>query len=132
MWIEIKTNRGQVVFGVVYRHPTNSICECEKFSENLFKLFCELKLEQFLFYVLGDFYIDLNKVGNFVTTHVHNMISSPCKCAIDLPTRVTDHSKTLIDHIHVNDSKHSYISGVALSDLSDHFGTFVTMIAKAT
>ena len=32
----------------------------------------------------------------------------------------------------MNDSKHSYISGVALSDLSDQFGTFVIMIAKAT
>ena len=32
----------------------------------------------------------------------------------------------------MNDSKHSYISGVALSDLSDHFDTFVIMIAKAT
>ena len=32
----------------------------------------------------------------------------------------------------MNDSKHSYISGVAISDLSDHFGSFVIMIAKAT
>ena len=32
----------------------------------------------------------------------------------------------------MNNSKHSYISGVALSDLNDHFDTFVIMIAKAT
>ena len=60
------------------------------------------------------------------------MISSPRKYANDLHTRITDHSKTLIDHIYVNDFKHTCISGVALSDLSDDFGTFVIMIAKAT
>ena len=58
------------------------------------------------------------------------MISSPCKCAIDLPTRITDHSKTLLDHIYVNDNKHSYISGVFLSDLSDHYGTFIATLVK--
>ena len=133
-WIDIKTNRGPVVVGVVYRHPTNSSCDCEKFSENLFKTFYELNLEKFLFYVLGNFIIDLNKVGksNFVTKHVYSIIRSSCKCVTDLSTRITDHSKTLIDHIYVNNSKHSYINGVALLDLSDHFGTFVVMIAKAT
>ena len=55
---------------------------------------------------------------------------SPCKCAIDLPTRITDHSKTLLDHIYVNDNKHSYISGVVLSDLSDHYGTFIATLVK--
>ena len=46
-WIEIKTNRGPVVVEVVHRHPTNSTCECEKFSENLFKIFYELNLKKF-------------------------------------------------------------------------------------
>ena len=96
-WIEIKTNRGPVVVGVVYRHPTTSTCDCEKFSDNLFKIFYELNFGKFLFYVLGDFNIDLNNVekSSFVTKHVHNMISSPCKCVINLPTRNTDHSKTV-------------------------------------
>ena len=59
------------------------------------------------------------------------MTSLHCKNAIYLPTCITDHSKTLIDQIYVNYSKHSYVSGVVLSDLSDHFGIFVVMIAKA-
>ena len=105
MWIEIRTNLGPVVVGVGYRQLTNSTCNCEKFSENLFKIFYELNFEKFPFYFLGDFNIDLNKVGksNFVTKHVRNIISSPWKCAIDLPTRITDYSKTLIDHIYMND-----------------------------
>ena len=96
MWIEIKTNCRPVVVGVVYRHPTNSTCDCEKFSGNRIKYFYKLNFQKFPFYVLGDFNIVLNKVGksNFVTKHVHNMISSPCKCTIDLPTSITNHSNT--------------------------------------
>jgi len=53
------------------------------------------------------------------------MISAPCKCTNDLPTRITNHSKTLIDHIYINNVNHSYISGVIISDLSGHFETFI-------
>ena len=81
MWIEAEAKRGLVVIGVVYRHQTNSTSNCENF--------CELNFEKFLFYVLGVFNIDLNKVGksNFVTINVHNMTSLLCKCAVDLCTR---------------------------------------------
>jgi len=52
------------------------------------------------------------------------MLSAPCKCTIDLLTSIIDHSKT-VDHIYVNYVNQSYISGVIISDLSDHFGTFI-------
>ena len=132
MWIEIKTNCGPVVVGVAYIHSTNYTCDCEKFSENLFKIFYELDFEKFPFYILGDFNIDLNKVGesNFVTKHLHGMISSPGEWAIDLPAHITDHSKILIDHLYVNDSKHSYIGDVDLSNSGDHCGNFLIIIAK--
>ena len=88
-------------------------------GRNFLKTFSKFLRPQFRkisFYVLGDFNIDLNKVGksNFVTKHVHHIISLPCNCAIDLPTSITDHSETLIKHIYENDSKHFYICDVAL------------------
>ena len=59
------------------------------------------------------------------------MINSSCKCVIDLPTRITPHSKTLLDHTYVSDNtKHFYTSGVLLTDLSDHFGTFIAVAEK--
>ena len=118
MWIKIKTNHRRVVVGVGFRHPTNSTCRCEKFSENFLKMFYAFLFKKFSFYVVGDFNIDLHKVveSNFVTKHAYNLISLPCKCAIDLSTRITDHSKRLIQHIYVNDFKYSYIRGVVLSD----------------
>ena len=65
------------------------------------------------------------KTNNSVRMHVYNMISLPCKCAIDLPTRITHHSKTLIDHIYFNDFYKQITSGITISDISDHYGSFI-------
>ena len=73
--------------------------------------------------------MQINGNHNF-RKYVNNILSTSTKCAIDLPTRITDHSKTLLDHIYVNDPKHSYTSGVLLCDLSDHMATFVSISTK--
>ena len=84
-------------------------------------------------YAVGDYNIDLMRVNasNSVKNYEHYMINSSCKCVIDLPTRITPHSKTLLDHIHVSDCiGHVYTSGVLLMDLRDHFGTFIAVAEK--
>ena len=47
-----------------------------------------------------------------------------------LPTRVTDHTCTLIDHIYFSTSKHrdQFMSGNLLTDMSDHFANFLYYI----
>ena len=50
--------------------------------------------------------------NNNVRKHVDNMINTYCKCVIDLATRVTDRSKTLIDHIYFNENKRPLHQGV--------------------
>jgi hypothetical protein len=40
-------------------------------------------------------------------------------------TRIQNNSKTLIDHIHFNNIRTNIISGVIISDVSDHFFTFI-------
>ena len=80
----------------------------------------------------GNYNIDLMQINgnqNF-RKYVNNILTTSTKCAIDFPTRITDHSKTLLDHIYVNDPKHSYTSGVLLCDLSDHMATFVSISTK--
>ena len=62
--------------------------------------------------------------------YLNDILSTSTKCVIDLPTRITDHSKTLLGHIYVNDPKHPYTSGVFLSDLSDHIATFVCIFIE--
>ena len=132
MWIELGTKSGPIVVGVTYRHPTTLAEDYENFSTNLGQIFQQLIDKKYPFFSLGDYNIDLMKIktNNSVRKYVNSMLSLPCKCAIDLPTRVTDHSKTLIDHIYFNDVSNPRISGVIISDLSDHFGTFIATSSK--
>ena len=129
MWIEVKTNNGPIVIGVIYRHPTTPLNDYESFSTNLCDIFADLRDSNTAFYAVGDCNIDLMQInGNHsFRKYVNNVLTTSTKCAIDLPTSITDHSKTLLDHIYVNDPKHSYTSGVLLCDLSDHKATFVSI-----
>ena len=43
---------------------------------------------------------------------------------ITKPTRITDHSSTLIDHIYSNTTIQNTVSGIALIDISDHLPVF--------
>ena len=99
----------------------------EQFSNELFEIFHKLNSDKRSFYALGDYDLELLKIktNNSVRMHVNNMISLPCKCAIDLPTRITNHSKTLIDHIYFNDFNKLTTSGIIISDINDHYGIFI-------
>ena len=43
---------------------------------------------------------------------------------INIPTRVTENSATIMDHITTNDHQHHFFPGVIKSDLSYHYPTF--------
>ena len=43
---------------------------------------------------------------------------------IDKPTRITDHSATLIDNIFTNELDSKINSGLLISDISDHLPIF--------
>ena len=104
----------------------------ESFSTNLCDIFADFRDSNTAFYAVGDYNIDLMQINgnqNF-RKYVNNILSTSTKCAIDLATRMTDHSKTLLHHIYVNDPKHSYTSEVLLCDLSDHMATFVSISSK--
>ena len=128
LWIEIQTKPKPILIGVIYRHPINLKPELESFSTQLYNILIELNSKNNLFYVLSYFNINLMQTNNnFVESYLNNILSLSCKCAIDLPTRITE---TLLDHIYVNENKHSYISAVILSDISDHFGTFISISTR--
>ena len=44
---------------------------------------------------------------------------------IDVSTRVTDNSSTIIDHIITNDHPHNILSGVIKTDLTEHYPFFL-------
>ena len=43
---------------------------------------------------------------------------------ITKPTRISETSSTLIDHIYSNNIKKAHSSGIVITDVSDHLGTY--------
>ena len=79
--------------------------------------------------LLGDFNIDLIKHENdknaqdlVDTTTSHGFIQT-----ISRPTRITDHSATLIDHIYTNQIHNIYSTGIITHDISDHLATQISI-----
>ena len=91
-----------------------------------------MKLKKYLNYTVGDYNIDLMQINVYENfrKYVNDILSTTSKCAIDFSTRIIDLSRTLLDHISVNDPKHTYTSGMVLCDLSDHMSTFVCISTK--
>ena len=91
MWIEVKTNNGPIVIGVIYRHPTTLVNEYESFSTNLCDIFADLRDSNTAFYAVGDYNIDLIQINgnhNF-RNYVNNILSTSTKCAINLCHKLT-------------------------------------------
>ena len=104
---------------VIYRPPNTSLQEfTNDFSQYLDELECVINKNTHLL-LAGDYNIDLLNysdvtINNFLNTlYAHSIFPS-----IVYPTRITEHSATLIDNIYINKT-HAY-STILYSDISDH------------
>ena len=75
---------------------------------------------------MGDFNINLLQYrnNNKTTCYVDNIISRGFVPLTDYPTRVTQSTATLLDHIYTNTISKDSISGIIITDIADRFGTF--------
>ena len=78
---------------------------------------------------MGDFNINLlsyehhNETNNFI----NSMVSHYLLLYILHPTRVTDHSSTVIDNIFSNVTEYETISGNFINQIADHFAQFLLL-----
>ena len=95
----------------------------DDFNANLNMLILSLEKP---FYCLGDSNINLLNIyaRDEIRRYTNMLLGCNCRCLIDVPTRVTETSKTLIDHVITNDKQRAVTTGVLISDLSDHYGAF--------
>ena len=110
------------VIGTVYRPPNSNLTQ---FFESYKHLLDQIKDERC--YLSGDYNLDLlqyEKRAN-IRTFVDLSMELGFLPLISKPTRVTDHSATLIDHVWTNDLVEEVVSGVLMSDASDHFAPFI-------
>ena len=87
------------------------------------------KQVQYIGLLAGDYNIDLlhyeiNQINQFLNIiYTHGMF--PCTT---LPTRITDHSATLIDNIYIN--RNTPLAGIFVSAISDHLPIFLFINLK--
>ena len=124
LWIEINfNNQPNLVCGVMYRHPNGDI---DKFMEYLNMTLEQIHHHNKYILLMGDFNIDLLKDSNPYSDNFLNTLgASFFQPHILQPTRLTDHSATLIDNIFFNSIEHYTISGNIIYELTDHLPNFI-------
>ena len=98
--LEINTFRKSVILSGLYRHPNNNI--------NSFTSLVNAQIERIskknIYILAGDINIDLRKTptDTVIMNFVNKLKSKNITELISAPTRITNNSKTLIDHIYVS------------------------------
>ena len=101
--------------------PNETVCWNELYDDQFDKiLICEKEI-----YLIGDFNLDLLQ-ESIRKSWLEYMESFGLKQVIEFPTRVTNYSKTLIDHIYCNTQCNFLSVDVPILGLSDHFPIFVS------
>ena len=126
IWVEIKTGNENFILSAIYRHPNGNV---EHFTNDLEESFSKLKIRQTSMMV-GYINIDLMKYENNMTLEYFTTLSSyNFMPYISTPTRITDSSATLIDHIFVKLGGNHRASNITacnlLTDISDHLPSFL-------
>ena len=119
---EIECTRSKILIGVIYRPPDQPI---QQFYESLTKIFQTVHNEKKILYLMGDFNINLLKVGKvqYVNEFLDILMSHSMFPLVQYPTRVNENSMSLIDNIISNDPCRN-LTGVILAEISDHFPVY--------
>ena len=126
LWISIDFPdlKSKYVFAVIYRHP----CSNRKtFFDNLEQNMQALNEKKTKVMIMGDINIDLASQTNYVCEYNLLLQSNFFFSLITKPTRVTNSSKTIIDHVLTNDTDSILTPGVLTYSISDHYPIFCTI-----
>ena len=114
-----------LIIGNIYRSPSSNHTKfIERLDFNLKKLD---RHKNKIIHLVGDFNVDLSRYDSDL--HCHELINKMSEHSfaevISIPTRITDNTSTIIDHIYSNQVHTIEKSRVITLDLSDHLGTYV-------
>ena len=123
-YISIKKKR--CVVGVIYRPNTPPKADIDVFMHTLNDIVDLINTENKQCLIMGDMNVDLLKYQNHAKTNQYtdSLFSNGLVPLITIPTRVSRSSATLIDHMYSNRIATNATSGVIITDLADHYGTF--------
>ena len=126
LFIEIESKVFQtpsnIIIGIVYRMPDSSI---DIFNDRVADILNVINKENKLFSMLGDLNIDFLKCDEHRLTplFIDILYSNNVFPLITKPTRGTQNTATLIDHILTNnfDTMGNHKQGILCTDISDHY-----------
>ena len=122
-----KNSKKSVIVGNVYRSPSRNRQKFNELLECVLQKLDRHKTKQIL--LVGDVNSDLIKYENDIDGQalVDTAANRGFVQVISRPTRITDHSATLIDHIYTNKIENLISTSVLILDLSDHLATYAIM-----
>lgn len=125
LWIEIQNDaQHNILCAVIYWHPFGNL---ENFISYLDSSIENIHQESKYCIILGDFNLDLLKLESHpVTDNFLNILGTYFfQPYILQPTRITDHSETLIGNLFFNSIKHFTIGGNVAYEHTDHLPNFL-------
>ena len=127
LFVEINTGpkNKNIILGNIYRSPSH---DPQNFIDKLSEIYVNLDKNMHKNIVLlGDINIDM--IQHDTDTHAQNYFNCMSQHGlipvISRPTRITDHSMTLIDHIFTNSLSNFLKSGILKDPFADHLGVFI-------
>ena len=102
VFVEVKLNtRKKIVIGLKYRHPTSNFTAFQNKFTSILNLLNQTKQE---YVICGDFNIDQIKLekNSKINKYFNAVYAEGCINLINKPTRITENSATLLDHLYSN------------------------------
>ena len=126
LFVEIGHGKKKIIIGTVYRPNTYPKADIDVFIHTMNELQHILDRENSDVYIMGDINLDLLKFSSHGKTceYLENTLSNGFLPLITKPTRISEYTATLIDHIYVKKQELDFTSGIVISDVSDHFAIF--------
>ena len=127
IFIKFSIGAKNYLVGSVYRSPSSILSDFHSELERIFQII-QADFRDSIVVVCGDTNIDLLKSNcTRMNAYLDVLDSFGFVPQILRPTRITSHSSTLIDHILTNNEQSVTSRGIWLSDVSDHFTTFIVL-----
>ena len=116
----LKIRKVKIFSASAYRHPNTDV---KTFNDYVNQTMQKISKENKLIFLMGDFNVNLLNYESHDETNefINTMVSHYLLPHILHPTRVTDHSATVIDNIFSNNTQYETTSGNLITQISDHF-----------
>ena len=118
LFVKLRIHHNSIIIGVIYRPPNTNL---QKFNEE-FRLLLDQTVRCQSCVLLGDFNIDMSaQIMNSAIHEFQNITSTHClQPKINLPTRITPTSATIIDNVFTNIFDKKSTVKIIVDDISDH------------